>query len=129
VDKGYLPPSPWLAGPRYAATDFIRSSKVRPPGLSLVQNRRYAATDFSQAKAGLPPAVSGPAAPRLVALELLRHFACLAVARREGGSRARPFAGAQGFACGLPLRSRPHNGSNCQRTLVPAAWAAAAIEQ
>jgi hypothetical protein len=24
----------------------------------------------------------------------------------------RPFAAAQGFACGLPLRSRPHNGSN-----------------
>jgi len=27
-------------------------------------------------------------------------------------SMARPFAAAQGFACGLPLRSRPHNGSS-----------------
>jgi hypothetical protein len=33
--------------------------------------------------------------------------------------RARPFAAAQGFACGLPLRSRPHYGSNCQRTRLP----------
>jgi hypothetical protein len=67
----------------------------------LVQTCRYAATNFGQAKAGLPVAVSGPAAPRLVGLELPRHFACLAAALREGGSRARPFAGAQSFACGF----------------------------
>ncbi|HEV3316070.1 MAG TPA: hypothetical protein VG488_03830 [Candidatus Angelobacter sp.] len=89
---------------------------------------------------------------------------------RDGGSRARPFAAAQGFACGFspqyaqkPARTgdpdsryaharitaqgqillphktrdqdfacglgRPQSGSNCQRTLVPAAWAAADLQQ
>jgi hypothetical protein len=37
----------------------------------------------------------------------------------------RSFAAAQDFGRRLPLRSRPHNGSNCQRTFVLAAWAAA----
>jgi hypothetical protein len=47
----------------------------------------------------------------------------LRFARLEGDKtsakrlRARPFAAAQGFACGLPLRSRPQSGSNCQRTV------------
>src|SRR5256886_3048031 len=37
-------------------------------------------------------------------------FTCV-ICSRQKGSTSRPFAAAQGFACGLPLRSRPQSGS------------------
>jgi hypothetical protein len=85
----------------------------------LVQTCRYAATNFGQAKAGLPVAVSGPAAPRLVGLELPRHFALPRGRTPRGRIKSQTLRWRSGFRLWIltPVRARPARtgdpGSRC----------------
>jgi len=121
VDRGWikvaLPRPPWLAGPRYLATEsittaFIRSSKVRPPRLSLMALHppfARAAKDgapgrykFRQATARAAGCCIRPGSPAMADQEQTRPHN-----GRKHRSFSRTKTRDQDFACGpsaLPLR-------------------------